>query len=264
MKAGIVELGCGVRIAYDEVGSGKPVLLIHGLTENRAAWNEVTPSLARDHRVIRIDLPSHGASSDLPRGERLALAESIGEFVRRLELVSPHLIGHSLGGLLVTLLAAPVRAASVVNVDQPFCLGPFIALIRELEPRLRGSDFVAAMNEMTDRMGGSRVPARVLDELRQYRAKARQDFVLSLWKPLLTQDARTVANMLEPHLKEIRCPYLALHGEEPGAAYRSWLTQVVPTAEVEVWDGLGHWLHRVEPERFAARVREFLGAVAVS
>lgn len=264
MKAGIVELGCGVRIAYDEVGSGKPVLLIHGLSESRAAWDDLTPSLARDHRVIRIDLPSHGASSDLPRGERLALAESIGEFVRRLELVSPHLIGHSLGGLLVTLLAAPVRAASVVNVDQPFFMGPFIALVRELEPRLRGSDFVAAMNEMTDRMGGHRVPSRVLDELRQYRAKARQDFVLSLWRPLLTQDERAITAMVEPHLQQIRCPYLALHGEEPGAAYREWLTRVVPTAEIEVWDGQGHWLHRVDPERFAARIREFLEIAARS
>jgi pimeloyl-ACP methyl ester carboxylesterase len=262
MKAGIVELGCGVRIAYDEVGSGRPVLLVHGLSENRAAWDEVTPSLARDHRVIRIDLPSHGASSDLPHGERLALAESIGEFVRRLELVSPHLIGHSLGGLLVTLLAAPVRAASVVNVDQPFFMGPFIALVRELEPRLRGSDFVAAMNDMTDRMGGGCVPARVLDELRGYRAKARQDFVLSLWRPLLTQDEEAVAAMVEPHLKQIRCPYLALHGEEPGAAYREWLTRAVPTAKIEVWNGLGHWLHRAEPERFAARVREFLGSAS--
>ena len=35
MKAGIVELGCGVRIAYDEVGSGKPILLVHGLSENQ-------------------------------------------------------------------------------------------------------------------------------------------------------------------------------------------------------------------------------------
>jgi pimeloyl-ACP methyl ester carboxylesterase len=38
----------------------------------------------------------------------------------------------------------------------------------------------------------------------------------------------------------------------------------VPTAKVEVWDGLGHWLHRVEPERFAARMREFLGSTAAS
>ncbi len=263
MKAGIVELSCGVRIAYDEVGSGKPVLLIHGLTEDRAAWNEVTPSLARDHRVIRIDLPSHGASSDLPRGERLALAESIGEFVRRLELASPHLIGHSLGGLLVTLLAAPVRASSVVNVDQPFFMGPLIALIRELEPRLRGPDFAAAMNEMMDRMGGRCLPSRVHEELCQYRGRARQDFVLSLWKPLLAQDEPAVAAMVEPFLRQIRCPYLALHGEEPGAAYREWLERSVLTAEIEVWEGLGHWLHRVDPDRFAARIREFLGAAAV-
>jgi len=143
-------------------------------------------------------------------------------------------------------------------------MGPFIALVRELEPRLRGSEFVAAMNDMTDRMGGGRVPVGVLDELRRYRAKARQDFVLSLWRPLLTQDERAVAAMVEPHLQQIRCPYLALLGEEPGPAYREWLGRVVPTAKVEVWEGLGHWLHRAEPERFAARMREFLASAAVS
>jgi pimeloyl-ACP methyl ester carboxylesterase len=35
----------------------------------------------------------------------------------------------------------------------------------------------------------------------------------------------------------------------------------VPTASVEVWDGDGHWLHLVEPDRFAARIREFVAAI---
>jgi pimeloyl-ACP methyl ester carboxylesterase len=34
-----------------------------------------------------------------------------------------------------------------------------------------------------------------------------------------------------------------------------------PTATLEVWGGYGHWLHLVDPDRFAARVREFVAAV---
>jgi pimeloyl-ACP methyl ester carboxylesterase len=57
-------------------------------------------------------------------------------------------------------------------------------------------------------------------------------------------------------------PYLSLHGADPGPGYGAWLASAIPGAVTEVWDGLGHWLHRVEPERFLARVRAFHGDAA--
>jgi pimeloyl-ACP methyl ester carboxylesterase len=257
-RAGVVELSRGGRIAYDEVGAGPSVVLVHGLTEDRRAWDDLTPALAEDHRVVRIDLPSHGESSDLPRTDGVALARALGEVIRRLGLESPHLIGHSLGGLTVTLGASMFPAASVVNVDQVFFMGPFNALVREFEPRLRGPGFVDAMIEFMDRIGGDRLSPAVHRELCAYRARARQDFAMSLFAPLLTQGDREVATLLEPFLARIRCPYLALIGHDPGTEYRDWLRRTIPTSTVEIWEGTGHWLHRVEPERFAARVRRFL------
>jgi pimeloyl-ACP methyl ester carboxylesterase len=234
------------------------VVLVHGITEDRRAWDELTPRLASDHRVIRIDLPSHGGSSDLPHTDVAALARTLREVIERLGLGSPHLIGHSLGGVTVTLAAAMVPAASAINVDQVFFMGPFNAVVRELEPRLRGAGFVDAMIEFMDRLGGDRLSPRVRAELCAYRARGRQDFTMALFTPLLSQGDREVATLLEPFLARIRCPYLALIGHDPGAEYGDWLRRTIPTATVEVWDGGGHWLHRVDPERFAARVREFL------
>ena len=259
-RCGLIQLNDGGRIAYDEMGSGEAVILVHGITEDRTAWDEVTPRLARDYRVVRIDLPSHGGSSDMPEANALAFARALEEVARRLELAAPHLIGHSLGGIVVSLAAGTFPAASVVNVDQPFFLGYLIELVRELEPRLRGAGFVDAMIEMMDRTGGRRLSPRVHEELCRYRARGRQDFVMSLWTPLLKQSDRSVASLVEPLLAQIRCPYLSLLGHEPGAEYRDWLRRTIPTATIEVWEGEGHWLHRVDPERFATRVLEFLRA----
>jgi pimeloyl-ACP methyl ester carboxylesterase len=66
-----------------------------------------------------------------------------------------------------------------------------------------------------------------------------------------------VASQLQPLIAQVRAPYLSLHGDDPGPGYAAWLRARIPTAEVEVWPGLGHWPHRVEPERFLARLQQF-------
>ena len=56
-----------------------------------------------------------------------------------------------------------------------------------------------------------------------------------------------------------KLPYLAIHGIDPGPAYAAWLTGLIPTATVEVWEGLGHYPHLVDPDRFGASTRSVLG-----
>jgi len=251
-------LAGGVEIAYRDEGEGAPLLLLHGITEDQRAWDDLAVAFARDARVIRCDLPGHGASSPLAEYSAFTLATALAEFARALALPEPpRLVGHSLGGLLATFLGALVPVRSIVNVDQSLRLGPFMELVRKIAPRLRGPDFCAAMNEEMELLAGPRLPERVRSELRAYRSEALRPVVHGLWLPLVDQDEAALTATLLPVLKQVRAPYLSLHGDDPGADYADWLRTAIPQAEVEVWSGLGHWLHRVEPERFLARVREF-------
>jgi pimeloyl-ACP methyl ester carboxylesterase len=250
-------VGGNLTLAYRDEGSGPALLLIHGITEDHHAWDELTPALSQRARVILVDLPGHGESSPLPAYSAQALVTPLVELVQTLKLDRPYVIGHSLGGLLATLLGALLPVRSILNVDQSLRLGQFIELVRGIAPKLAGPDFVNALNEEMELLGGPRLPARIRDELRAYRSEARRPVVLGLWLPLVHETEESVIAPLTPLLRQIRAPYLSLHGADPGPSYDTWLRALIPSSRVEIWDGLGHWLHRVEPERFLARVQQF-------
>lgn len=248
----------GVEIAYREEGTGAPLLLLHGITEDHRTWDEIAPLLGQDARVIRIDLPGHGASSPLPEYSAFTLGSAVASFVKGLALSDPpRVVGHSLGGLLATLLGALVPVRSIVNVDQSLRLGPFMELVRKIAPRLRGPELCDALNEEMELLAGPRLSERIRKELRAYRVEARRPVVHGLWLPLVDQDEAALSATLLPVLAQVRAPYLSLHGDDPGPGYAEWLRAAIPQAQVEVWPGLGHWLQRIEPARFAARVRAF-------
>ncbi len=258
MGSGKLAIDGDVEVSYREDGAGAPILLLHGITEDHRAWDAIAPILAEDARVIRIDLPGHGGSSPLPEYTAFTLGAAVASFVRALALPEPpRIVGHSLGGLLATLLGALAPVRSIVNVDQSLRLGAFMELVRKIAPRLRAAEFCDALNEEMELLAGPRLPERIREELRGYRSEALRPVVHGLWLPLVDQDEAALTATLLPVLSQIRVPYLSLHGDDPGVGYAEWLRGAIPGAQTEIWPGQGHWLHRISPERFALRVREF-------
>ena len=87
-------------------GSGPAVLLVHGFSASMAWWNKIAPSLARDHRVIRVDLLGHGGSAAPDSGYSMEeQARTIARTLRRLGVRRVAAVGHSMGGSVVTSLA---------------------------------------------------------------------------------------------------------------------------------------------------------------
>jgi pimeloyl-ACP methyl ester carboxylesterase len=96
-----------VRLYVTEQGKGSPLLLIHGFGTNIFTWRRVAPALARDHRVITVDLKGFG-QSDKPFDERYAPADQAELLVQLIEDRDLHdvtLVGHSFGGGVALLLA---------------------------------------------------------------------------------------------------------------------------------------------------------------
>jgi pimeloyl-ACP methyl ester carboxylesterase len=117
-------LSGSARLRFREVGSGEPVVLVHGLTRQLEHWAGVGDSLARDHRVIVFDLRGHGQSTRFNEtryfGEELA--NDVVRLLDHLRLPHAHLIGHSLGAAVAANVAAryPTRVASASLIAGPF------------------------------------------------------------------------------------------------------------------------------------------------
>jgi 3-oxoadipate enol-lactonase len=89
----------GVRLAYDDAGTGNVIVLLHGFPFDRTIWDGPFQTLARRARAIRVDLRGAGASS---RGSGPALMETLAGDVcgllDALEIERAILVGHSMGG----------------------------------------------------------------------------------------------------------------------------------------------------------------------
>ena len=248
----------GAAIAYDTQGQGPDLVLVHGITESRRAWDPLLPRLTGSWRVVRVDLRGHGESERRPSYEADTMAGDLRAVVDALALDAPLMVGHSLGGAMVSMYAGlghPARA--VVDVDQPLELAGFKDLVAGIRPMLEGDEagFRAAMELVFGMLYGP-LPASERERLAAL-AHPEQDVVLGVWRSVLDLPAEELDALVDVGLAELRVPFLSLHGTDPGPEYTEWLRARVPGAVVEVWPDLGHYPHLMEPERFVARLAEF-------
>jgi pimeloyl-ACP methyl ester carboxylesterase len=96
-----VELSHSTKVNYVEMGEGPPVLLIHGLGGAWQNWLENIPVLARNHRVIALDLPGFG---DSPMPKWTINIRNYGsmmlDFIAALETGPLPVVGNSMGGFV--------------------------------------------------------------------------------------------------------------------------------------------------------------------
>ena len=118
---GTVPSADGVPIRYESRGQGSPaVVLVHCWMCDRHLWDTAAPVLARDHRVVTLDLAGHGESG---RGRKAWTIEAFGEDVKAvvetLGLGRVVLVGHSMGGdvILEAARRLPGRVVGLIPVD---------------------------------------------------------------------------------------------------------------------------------------------------
>ena len=100
---------------------GSPIVLIHCYTCSIKWWDGLAALLERDHRVIRVDLLGHGGSDKPGAGYSIdEQASAVAEALAKLGVSGATVVGHSLGGSVVTALAqrSPQLASRIVIIDQ--------------------------------------------------------------------------------------------------------------------------------------------------
>lgn len=262
-----VRSGGNVEIAYDITGGGPTILLLHGIAEDRTAWDSIGRLLTPRYTVVRVDLRGHGESShEESLGYGLDdLVLDVRAVLRELNAHQISVVGHSLGGLIATALpfhlktfGDQVEVAAVVNVDQKLDLASFSQFYEQHRSGLQGPDFSKELARTLCPLLGSSCPDVLSESLHAGWSSARQHVILGIWDDLTRRNIDAV-------LGAVQMPYLSLHRGLPNEAYKSWLKERIDHAQIAGWPYcVSHWFHRIHPETFVKHVEEFLAAETVA
>jgi len=113
----------GMRLAVHESGAGsKTAVLIHGIMSDSRAWHRVTAELEEHgYRVLAVDLAGHGRSPRARRYSPRAWADDVVETLEPLLDGPPDVVmGHSLGGLVASLVADRMAPRAAIYIDPAF------------------------------------------------------------------------------------------------------------------------------------------------
>jgi pimeloyl-ACP methyl ester carboxylesterase len=98
------------NVYFEDIGSGKIIVLLHGYLENMEIWTDFAQRLAKNFRVISIDIPGHGKSGKVKEVHDFdTMAEAINNVLTFLHIDKCFMVGHSMGGYIALSFMAKYR-----------------------------------------------------------------------------------------------------------------------------------------------------------
>src|SRR4029079_11417163 len=128
----------------------------------------------------------------------------------------------------------------------------FAQLLKQLEPALRGPGFGDVWPTFENSFGLARIPEPVHSLVRDTYA-VRQDLVVGYWDAVMRTDPDEMQALIDTHMRRLDVPCLGVFGRPLTDSERErfgWVRDV----QLEEWTGDGHFVHLVDPDRFASRL----------
>lgn len=255
------------RISYLEVGRGVPLVLLHGIGSASKSWRHQLAGLADRFRVIAWDAPGYAQSTPLTpetpdagdyAGALLAFLDSLG-------IGRCHLVGHSLGTLMVARFATQ-HADRLLSLTLSSIAIGHAQMAPEERNRLlhsRLEDFTTlGARAMAEKRGPRLLGPDAIPEMRQ----AVIDAMAQVQMPGYGQAARMLSNgdaLADIARIPVALPVQFVYGDAdvitpPAANLKA--AALRPQAPVHVVSKAGHALYLEKPERFSAILADFAEA----
>jgi pimeloyl-ACP methyl ester carboxylesterase len=255
----------GLRIAYERVGEGPPIVLLHGFVGDSREWRRQLAGLSHGFTVVAWDAPGAGRSADPPESFRMPdYADRLAGFIDALGLERPHVIGLSFGGALALELYGrhpTIPATLVLAGAYAGWVGSLTSLVavERLQLSLRLADLPPdefARSVMPTLFPAS-APAEVVDAFARIVSEFHPAGFRAMARALGEADLRDV-------LPRIDVPTLLLYGDQDLRAplnVAGDLHAAIPGSKLVVLPGVGHMSNVEAGERFNEEVRTFLRSV---
>lgn len=264
-RAGVVQTSDGLEMSYTVRGplegnaaDGPTIVFVHGWCGSGAQWAGAAAALPAA-RVVVVDLLGHGASREQARAEWTVprFGADVTRMLEAEELRDVVLVGHGMGGqvCLEVAVRAPERVGAIVGVDclQRLAGDPNPGRLQQYVETFR-RDYEGQMRQFVIAALGDGAKPELAEGIVNTALAAPREMALALMEHFGVHDPRRAAPRIECRVICINSATLATDVQGNRALLSSF--------DVEVLDGVGHWIHLEAPERFAQALREILAELA--
>lgn len=243
-------------------GSGKPVLLIHGLFGSLENLNMVARELEKHYQVISIDVRNHGKSFQHPSMNYNDLSRDVLHLLEHLNIEQLAILGHSMGGKIAMQFALnhPSMVTKLIVADIAPVLYPphhnqIIAGLQSID-----------IEHINNRQEADQQLAKYVEEpgIRQFLLKNLGKNTDGLyWRANIEFIANDYQNIAQGQQsdKPFQGDTLFIKGGNSdyiNTEHRSKIAALFPNAKARIIQGTGHWLHAEKPQSFNKIVINFL------
>ena len=272
---GRMRLDDGTTLAYRELGSGAPVLLLHGWPTSSYLWRGPMRRMATRNRVLAPDLPGFGGS-DKPAGVRYGFAlfeGAIEGFLRALGVAAVGVAGHDLGGSVAAhwALRSPGRVTRLALLNT--------VLYPEFSPAVREFVRRCTTRGLREELTSPEGLAGVMREGVADESRLAPDAIAAVLAPFRGgEDRRTLARAgvglersgfaeIALGIRGVSVPVRAVYGERDHilpdvGETMARLQRDVPRARVTPLPGCGHFLQEEAPDRVGELLADFFATGA--
>ena len=249
-----------VKLYYEVVGEGDPLLLIHGLGSSVRDWQEQAGFFAQQYRVIAVDVRGHGRSTKPPGPYSIPqFTADIVKLLQFLHVEPVHVIGLSMGGMIAFQMGVswPQMVRSLVIVNS----GP------ELVVRSPADQLMVWQRLLIVRLLGMRKMGEVLSKrlFPKPEQEIQRRLLIERWAE---NDGRAYRDTMKglvgwsvtDRIGDITCPTLVVASDQDytPVAVKEAYVQRIPNARLVVIEDAHHALPMEKPEVFNTAVSTFL------
>lgn len=248
---------------YRELGSGNPLIILHGVFGSSDNWMTIARNLEKDYKLFVLDQRNHGQSFHSDEFDYPHMVEDLKHFIEEHEIEAPVILGHSMGGKVAMSFAVkyPSLLRSLVVVD----ISPRSYPIHhdEILTGLASID----LDSLTSRNEADKQLAKFVSDgsIRNFLLKnlARDEDGKFIWRlnlPIIRMKIERVGVGLGGEAK-FNKRTLFIRGALSNYIEMDdypLITERFPMASIETIEGAGHWVHAEKPELFLQVCRQFL------
>ncbi len=241
------------NIYYQKLGQGKNLVMLHGWKQDVSSFWEVSQKLKDKYTIYLIDLPGFGRSENPKKAFFVSdYADTIKEFIEKLNIKNPSLLGHSVGGRIGIKLASlyPNLLDKLILEDAA-----------GIRPKRDIPKFIIYFF--------AKVFKYLIPNIFNLKEKIRVKFYKGLESDYLTAGELkdTFTNVLNEDLTydlpKIKTETLLIWGEKDPTLEASLkngkkMYQLIERSKLAVIENIGHFPHLENPERFVYYVKDFV------